>query len=247
MKSKTKDFDKIIILTAIIVIAVVLSILLWYSIGIYTISGINVALILALSIIFAVPITLFMIIVTHKFRSNYYKRMLIVLTIAYIVILASVFIVLYYMPSEKTPGDGTPMITATIKKEGNNWTLFIEGTSRRFEEGFQYYTFVIKRGNLTLVSFTINDKQPNDPLNIDPLTGKITDENVYILIKEGYTIYFYDNGSYLDGVGVLTPADHLYIVNNGLRSGDVFEILYNRPWDHYTFTLWSNAWEGGLP
>ena len=122
-----------------------------------------------------------------------------------------------------------PTISVDVVKDGNNWSVRVVGISGVFE-GFDNYTFVIKRGNLTLVSFTVANKQPTDPTNIDPLTGNVTKYDIYILSKEGYVIYMYDV-KYLDEhnelLGGFSAGDIIYIVSDGLRSGDVFEILWS--------------------
>lgn len=98
------------VLVGIILVAVIGCImgLMWYiATKNYMTGGINVPLIIALSLTLTIPITLFIIIVTHKFRSKYYKKMFIALTIAYTVILVSMFTVLYYSPGVRYGPYGT--------------------------------------------------------------------------------------------------------------------------------------------
>lgn len=120
-----------------------------------------------------------------------------------------------------------PQIDLEIKKDGLNWTATVIGINRVIK-GFDNYTFVIKRGNLTLLSFTIMDKRTNDPTNIDPITDNITEYDIYTLSNGGYIIYLYDKKYYdqhNEWISGFSAGDIIYIVNYGLRSGDIFEIL----------------------
>lgn len=154
-----------------------------------------------------------------KWYNKAWVKILVIVVIVAIVVTSSV--VYYIWLSAIAIGRGSsPAISATIEKDNNNWTCLITAPSRA-DLSINASTFVIKRGDLTLVSFTFDDKQVGDPTNIDPLTGNITDYDVYTLTEKGYTIYFYDTYK-----GVLTGGDIIYIVNNGLRSGDTFRILW---------------------
>lgn len=193
--------------------------------GVYII---NVPFLVLLSALIAVPISLLVVAVVCKNFVRSHKKILMTIMVVYIVVLACFLTVVYCWRAAITPGDGTPTLTIIIEKDNNNWTCLVAAPSR---PGLSIYpaTFTIKRGNLILVSFTFNDKQPGDPTNIslvDPITNNITCYNVYVLMREGYTLYFYDSPTYEDGKGNFTGGDKIYIVNNGLRSGDIFEIWY---------------------
>lgn len=161
----------------------------------------------------------------------------IIAVVIVIIVVVSSFVYYIWANSKSFGPVGALGIMATIKKDDNNWICLITSPSRS-DIDINYSTLVIKREELTLVSFTFDDKQASDPTNIDPLTNNITNYDIYTLSKEGYTIYFYNANK-----GVFSGIDKFYIVNNGLRSGDIFEIRWYRKDIGQTCTLFS----GSLP
>lgn len=166
MKNKARYLENIPILVTIIAIVVALSIITWYiATKNYMTGGINVPLIIALSLTLAIPITLVIIIVTHKFRSKYYKKMFIALTIAYtLIILVSVFTVLYYFPGEKIYHYGTPYCYLDASTSGTesgktqvNVTWMVSYTSRaniRWSDIPQASAKIVKNGTVMSSGFT---------------------------------------------------------------------------------------------
>ena len=163
----------------------------------------------------------------------------IVLTVILVVVTTVVYIWVQGWPPS---GCSSPTISLKADKDCNNWSVMVIGISGPVGTTGRYVdhnasTFVIKRGDLTLVSLGMKDKLTGST-NIDPLTGNVTDYDIYTLSKEGYIIYFYDKGGYDPKLntsfkGVFNAGDTFYIVNNGLRSGDVFELWwYNSEIDY---------------